>query len=212
MAGGNTRRRSMADFSVAAHAQGVAAGDRRMERYHEYVGRRRAERRVWPGAAFIVEALLLLVFLAGSLAVLMELNADADAAGQQCADLMDAIVLASNAAEEFAADPVAFQEAWEADPTDDRWLSAPLDEVESGSDMLVVTCTFRADEAEAGTLHRLTLDVHKVRALTDPNQAVAEGIGFEEGGASFQAWEEEPVYALETARYVADGAGEVSHG
>ena len=40
-----------------------------------------------------MEALLLLVFLTGSLAVLMELNADADQAGRQSADLLDAIVL-----------------------------------------------------------------------------------------------------------------------
>ena len=105
MAGGSTRRRSMTAYSVAGHAQGTAAGDERMERYHEYVGRHRVERSVWPGAAFVVEALLLLVFLAGSLAVLMELNADADAAGQQSADLMEAMTLASNAAEEFAANP-----------------------------------------------------------------------------------------------------------
>ena len=105
MAGGSTRRRSMTAYSGAGHAQGTAAGDERMERYHEYVGRHRVERSVWPGAAFVVEALLLLVFLAGSLAVLMELNADADAAGQQSADLMEAMTLASNAAEEFAANP-----------------------------------------------------------------------------------------------------------
>ena len=62
---------------------------------------------MWPGAAFIVEALLLLVFLTGSLAVLMNLNAEADRIGRESADLMDGLVLASNVAEEFAADPIA---------------------------------------------------------------------------------------------------------
>lgn len=71
---------------------------------------------MWPGAAFIVEALLLLVFLTGSLAVLMNLNAEADRIGRESADLMDGLVLASNVAEEFAADPIAFKEAYEADP------------------------------------------------------------------------------------------------
>lgn len=71
---------------------------------------------MWPGAAFIVEALLLLVFLTGSLAVLMNLNAEADRIGRESADLMDGLVLASNVAEEFAADPIAFEEAYEADP------------------------------------------------------------------------------------------------
>lgn len=222
MAGRNARR-SMADYSVATHAQGKQAADGRMERYHEYVGRRRVERRVWPGAAFIVEALLLLVFLAGSLAVLMSLNADADRTGRESADLMGALVLASNAAEEFAADPVGFQEAYEADSMADRWLSQPLDEVESGSDILTVECAFRTEDTEVGTLHHVVLEVWKVRALTDPAQADAAGIGLPPGGAAFQGFEEEPVYTLSTSRYVpadrggAAGAttaieGVVSHG
>ncbi|MCU7584824.1 hypothetical protein N1614_05630 [Adlercreutzia muris] len=229
MARGNARR-SMADYSVASHARGVAAGDERLERYHEYVGRHRAERRVWPGAAFIVEALLLLVFLAGSLAVLMDLNADADAAGAQSTDLMGALVLASNVAEEFAADPVALQEAYAADPAADQWFSCPLDVVESGSGILRAECTFATEPTEGGLLHRLTLTVWKERVLTDREQAADEGyIINDPEGAVFERWEEEPVYTVETARYVAsagtrpslpsaDGAGaaptegEVSHG
>lgn len=197
-------RRSMADYSVASHARGVAAGDERLERYHEYVGRHRAERRVWPGAAFIVEALLLLVFLAGSLAVLMDLNADADAAGKQSADLMGALVLAANVAEEFAADPVALQEAYAADPAADRWLSCPLDAVESGSDILRAECAFAIEPTEGGLLHRLTLTVWKERVLTDREQAAAEGYLINDPeGACFERWTEEPVYTVETARYVA---------
>ena len=203
MARGNARR-SMADYSVASHARGVAAGDERLERYHEYVGRHRAERRVWPGAAFIVEALLLLVFLAGSLAVLMDLNADADAAGAQSTDLMGALVLASNVAEEFAADPVALQEAYAADPAADRWFSCPLDAVESGSGILRAECTFAAEPTEGGLLHRLTLTVWKERVLTDREQAAAEGYLINDSeGACFERWTEEPVYTVETARYVA---------
>lgn len=195
-------RRSMGNYAVAAHAEGVRAGDERMERYHAIVGRRRTDRRVWPGAAFIVEALLLLVFLAGSLAVLMNLNAEADATGRQSAELLDAIVLASNAAEQFAADPVAFEQACVTDPDADRWFSEPLGEVESGSDVLSVECDFSSEETGSGTLHQVTLSVWKVRALTDPAQAAAEGIDFKEGGACFQGLEEAPVYTLETSRYV----------
>ncbi len=203
MTRGNARR-SMADYSVASHARGVAAGDERLERYHEYVGRHRAERRVWPGAAFIVEALLLLVFLAGSLAVLMDLNADADAAGKQSADLMGALVLAANVAEEFAADPMALQEAYAADPAADRWLSCPLDAVESGSDILRAECAFATEPTEGGLLHRLTLTVWKERVLTDREQAAAEGYLINDSeGACFERWTEEPVYTVETARYVA---------
>lgn len=123
MAGGSESRRSMASASVAAHRAEANVADARLARYNDRIGRVRKERAVWPGAAFIVEALLLLVFLTGSLAVLMNLNAEADRIGRESADLMDGLVLASNVAEEFAADPIAFKEAYEADPMADRWLS-----------------------------------------------------------------------------------------
>lgn len=166
---------------------------------------------MWPGAAFIVEALLLLVFLTGSLAVLMNLNAEADRIGRESADLMDGLVLASNVAEEFAADPIAFKEAYEADPMADRWLSQPAHEVENGSDLLSAECTFRTEDTEAGTMHYLTIEVWKVRVLNDSAKAAEEGIGFEPGGLCLQGNEGEPVYTLETSRYVP--AGEVvSHG
>lgn len=116
MAGGSESRRSMASASVAAHRAEANVADARLARYNDRIGRVRKERAVWPGAAFIVEALLLLVFLTGSLAVLMNLNAEADRIGRESADLMDGLVLASNVAEEFAADPIAFKEAYEADP------------------------------------------------------------------------------------------------
>lgn len=204
MAGGSERRRSMADYSVATHAQGTSAADGRLERYHKYVGRRRVERRVWPGAAFIVEALLLLVFLTGSLAVLMSLDAAADRAGEQSADLMGAIVLASNAAEQFAADPAAFEEAYAADPTADRWLSEPLDAVASGSNLLVISCDFSTEATGGGTLHYATISVWKERVLTDHGQARAEGILISSpDGVCFERWEDEPVYTLKTTSYVA---------
>ena len=103
MAGGSESRRSMASASVAAHRAEANVADARLARYNDRIGRVRKERAVWPGAAFIVEALLLLVFLTGSLAVLMNLNAEADRIGRESADLMDGLVLASNVAEEFAA-------------------------------------------------------------------------------------------------------------
>ena len=179
MAGGSESRRSMASASVAAHRAEANVADARLARYNDRIGRVRKERAVWPGAAFIVEALLLLVFLTGSLAVLMNLNAEADRIGHESADLMDGLVLASNVAEEFAADPIAFKEAYEADPMADRWLSQPAHEVENGSDLLSTECTFRTEE----------------------------GIGFAPGGLCFEKWEESPAYTLETSRYVpADGA------
>lgn len=207
MAGGSESRRSMASASVAAHRAEANVADARLARYNDRIGRVRKERAVWPGAAFIVEALLLLVFLTGSLAVLMNLNAEADRIGRESADLMDGLVLASNVAEEFAADPIAFKEAYEADPMADRWLSQPAHEAENGSDLLSAECTFRTEDTEAGTMHYLTLEVWKVRVLNDSAKAAEEGIGFAPGGLCFEKWEESPAYTLETSRYVpADGA------
>ena len=211
MAGGSDSRRSMASASVAAHRAEANVADARLARYNDRIGRVRKERAVWPGAAFIVEALLLLVFLTGSLAVLMNLNAEADRIGRESADLMDGLVLASNVAEKFAADPIAFEEAYEADPMADRWLSQPAHEAENGSDLLSAECTFRTEDTDAGTMHYLTIEVWKVRVLNDSAKAAEEGIGFEPGGLCLQGNEGEPVYTWETSRYVP--AGEVvSHG
>ena len=183
----------MASASVAAHRAEANVADARLARYNDRIGRVRKERAVWPGAAFIVEALLLLVFLTGSLAVLMNLNAEADRICRESADLM------------------AFEEAYEADPMADRWLSQPAYEAENGSDLLSAECTFRTEDTDAGTMHYLTIEVWKVRVLNDSAKAAEEGIGFEPGGLCFQGNEGEPVYTLETSRYVP--AGEVvSHG
>lgn len=65
------------------------------------------ERRPWHGSAFIVEALVLLVFLVASLAVLMQIIGGAHERGEAADRLSSAIVLASNDAEAFAADPAS---------------------------------------------------------------------------------------------------------
>lgn len=63
------------------------------------------ERRSWHGAAFVVEALVLLVFLAMSLAVLVSLVESVHARGAAADELSAAAIIASNDAEAFAADP-----------------------------------------------------------------------------------------------------------
>ena len=157
---------------------------------------------MWPGAAFIVEALLLLVFLAGSLAVLMELNADADAAGQQSADLMAAMTLASNAAEEFAANP---ELAAATGALSDEEEAA---RVQYGTG-LVMTRTVEAEPMAAGTMYRARIAVwhEDAGAAESAAESAAAGSGAlkpaptEGAGAEGAA---EPVYTLETACYVAD--------
>ncbi len=63
------------------------------------------ERRSWHGAAFVVEALVLLVFLTLSLAALVSLVESVHARGTAADELSAAAIIASNDAESFAADP-----------------------------------------------------------------------------------------------------------
>lgn len=186
-------RRSMAAYSVASHAEGKSAADERMDRYHEHVGRRRTERAVWPGAAFIVEALLLLVFLAGSLAVLMEVNAAADMRGKESAHLVNALTMASNAAETFAADPEGALSATSvvAGETDDNVQYA---------DGLVLVREVSVEAVEAGALYHAAItiwnqdDVMEVAEGTRPDAATYE--------VTLADREVAPVYQVSTSAYV----------
>lgn len=109
---------------------------------HSVRRRSAADRAVWPGAAFVVEALILLVFLAGCLAVFMQLFGDADQMGRQNVRLERAVELASNRAECFAADPLGGAGAAEEAEGD-----------------LVVTCDVEPEELGAGVLYRAEIDV-----------------------------------------------------
>ncbi|MEG0375946.1 MAG: hypothetical protein RR505_00220 [Raoultibacter sp.] len=62
-------------------------------------------RRSWHGAAFILEALILLVFLLVFAVILLGLFSDTHARSTEAEQLSGAIVLATNDAEAFAADP-----------------------------------------------------------------------------------------------------------
>lgn len=64
-----------------------------------------SEHTTWKGAAFVVEALVLLVFLVAALAVFMTLFAGAAQRGRQDSALEQAVVIASNTAEQFSANP-----------------------------------------------------------------------------------------------------------
>ena len=60
--------------------------------------------------AFIVEALVLLVFLIASLAVIMQVFAASANKATESRQLEQAVILASNAAERFSADPTGIEE------------------------------------------------------------------------------------------------------
>lgn len=91
--------------------------------------------------AFIIEMLVLLVFVAGCLAVLIQMFSFAHHQGQENAKTVKAIHLASNAAECFSADPTA----------------APEREV---FDDMVVFTTVKSESRSAGTLYIATIEVY----------------------------------------------------
>ena len=66
---------------------------------------RQARKASWHGKAFLVEALVLLVFLVASLSILVALFVQARTEADEGERLSQAVQLAQNAAEEFAADP-----------------------------------------------------------------------------------------------------------
>lgn len=66
-----------------------------------------SRRSSWHGAAFLVEALILLAFLIASMAIFFQLFSAASMQGKESVRLTEAVTLASSAAEEFAADPTS---------------------------------------------------------------------------------------------------------
>lgn len=78
-------------------------------------GRCDGGRASWHGTALLVEALVLLTFLVASLALFMQAFAQARGMGAEGSQLAQAVAMASNLAEEFAADPAAEPEPLERD-------------------------------------------------------------------------------------------------
>ncbi|WP_303202001.1 type IV pilus modification PilV family protein [Raoultibacter timonensis] len=108
-------------------------------------------------AAFIVEALVLLVFILASMAVLMQLFGSARTTGIEAHDLSQAIVLASNSAEKFAATPAegATETFFVEEDGALRSADGPTD------DAFSVTCTVEGEQREGGTLYRAHIFVER---------------------------------------------------
>lgn len=119
------------------------------------------------GIAFIIEMLVLLVLIAGCLAVLVEAFAISHQRGIENSETVHSVELASSVAEDFASNPLA------------------VPEVQIVDDLIVVTNISQQAEP-AGTLYHANIQVFD-----------AEG---EQGSDQM-----EPIYALETARYVKGG-------
>lgn len=110
--------------------------------------REASDRSVWPGAAFVMEALILLLFLATCLAVFMRLFADSNETGVENLRMEEAIVLATNEAERFAANP----EGAAADP-------GAVGGVAAAEGTLSVSCNVTPEATAAGTLYRAEIVV-----------------------------------------------------
>lgn len=137
---------------------------------------RRTQRRkgapLWAGTAFLVEALMLLAFLIAMLALFMALFTGAVQRERQAEQLTQAIMLAQNVAERFAADPSSVEEAY-------------------AQDGLVAQVESTAEEREEGTLWHATITVR----ADSPNANSADA-------EARQRVSDDIAYQLQTSRYV----------
>lgn len=116
---------------------------------------RRGSPATWHGTAFVVEALVLLVFLAFALATFMQLFGAAHERGVEERQLTQAVLLATNDAERFAAAPLdgSGRAAYGAN-------GSALDSGEAAeAGTFVVTREVTPVDREGGTLYRATITV-----------------------------------------------------
>lgn len=131
-------------------------------------------RKNWHGMAFLVEALFLLVFIAGSVAVFFSLFATSGAMGNQSAELTKAVTMASNEAEKLAADPVGYAE---------------LAPVETANDDLTAVVVVDKSQGKAGTMYNAEILVYRTSDYAAQDA--------DNGSIT-------PVYTLGTSRYVSE--------
>lgn len=143
---------------------------------------------LWHGAAFLVEALVLLAFLAASLAVLFSLFASARAEADRAARLSEAVAIAQNAAEGIAA-----ADTFSAD-------AVPATQVVTGAQTgttYELAIELEPQATGAGTLWHATITVCDANAV----HSAVGGAGAEPAERAADA-DAEPLYTLETARYL----------
>lgn len=117
---------SRRDAAGAGRVDGTGRGGGRMG---AGAARRGGGRASWHGTALLVEALVLLAFLVASLALFMQVFAQARGMGADGSELAQAVAMASNLAEEFAADPTA-----EPEPLEREGLAASCEVVTVAAD------------------------------------------------------------------------------
>ena len=117
------------------------------------------DRRPWHGAAFIVESLVLLVFLMASLAVLMQVMGNAHERGIEADKLSNAIILASNDAETFAADPTTGDRTAQFSLVDGELVELTGAEGTASAERYEVERTVQQHAEKAGTLYEAHIEV-----------------------------------------------------
>lgn len=116
------------------------------------------DRHSWHGAAFIVESLVLLAFLVASLAVTMQLMGAAHERGTEADSLSNAIVLASNDAEAFAANPASGDKTARFASVDGELIEAP-DATSPDATLYDLVRTVERNDQDAGTLYKAHITV-----------------------------------------------------
>lgn len=164
-------------------------------------GRPDGGRASWHGTALLVEALVLLAFLVASLALFMQVFAQARGMGAEGSELAQAVAMASDLAEEFAADP-----AVEPDPLERDGLTASCaiaTVAADGAGGADAQTDPEADDAPsggsssdssgaAGTLYRATIlvtdgDGDEVYRLVTERYASGDDAAGTDGGALVEA-------------------------
>lgn len=109
----------------------------------EFVKRRsyRKARAAWSSVAFIVESILLLLFLVGSLAVLTQVFSSSLTASIEGRTLDAATIAATSTAERFAADPTSVEETSEVGD-------------------LLVSCEVTTENRVQGVMYKAQIDVY----------------------------------------------------
>ena len=102
-------------------------------------------RPAWSGMAVVVEGMLLLVFLIGSLAVIMQLFAAASVRAQEGRQLAQAVAMATSTAERFAADPTSVPQV---DQRDGLTVICKVDPQKTGDGTLFVADISIYDSAD----------------------------------------------------------------
>ena len=159
--------------------------------------RRDGGRASWHGTALLVEALVLLAFLVASLALFMQVFAQARGMGAEGSELAQAVAMASDLAEEFAADPAVEPDLLERDGLTASCAVATVAADDAGgadgqTDSEADDAPSGISSGAAGTLYRATIlvtdgDGDEVYRLVTERYASGDGAEGADDGALVEA-------------------------